>query len=633
MQSYPNWPNLASMMFALARAWPNKPMLRAWRDGAWHGITWGEYGRMTASCARHLRAAGVSAGDRVLLCMENRPEFPITEVALMAIRAVPVPAYTTNTVDDQAHLLRDSGARVAIVSSVALAERMLAAAAKVAGLDLLVTMDGVSGDSMVAGEAGNGLGGPPPSSWPGLARPSGTLLAEAEEVVGGRAKPGHDVSAAGHDERENPLQSPPAVTLGPRHISWSDLIQDQLPPGDIAAEAALIPVTALACLIYTSGTGGTPRGVMLPHRCVLSNCAGAFDLLRPLGPKDETYLSYLPVAHSYEHTVGQFFLASLGTEIVYARGVEYLAADMLTVRPTLLAVVPRVLDVIRTRVLSQVGREKPWRQRLFQMALSIGLKRVDRVALTPAERIFDPMLERLVRSKVRARFGGRLKIAMSGGARLEPDIGRFFLALGLPIMQGYGQTEAGPVISANPPYGIRIDTVGTVLNRVDLRIADDGEIMVRGGLVMDGYWNRPAETEAAIQDGWLHTGDIGELDDGYLRITDRKKDMIVLSGGENVSPAKIESMLMAETEIAQAVVAGEGRTGVSALVVPAEGYDDVAVALAVNRTNLRLSVTERIRKHAIVPPFTIENGLLTPSQKIRRVLVIRANSAILTKLH
>ena len=306
---------------------------------------------------------------------------------------------------------------------------------------------------------------------------------------------------------------------------------------------------------------------------------------------------------------------------------------MLTVRPTLLAAVPRVLDVIRTRVLTQVGREKPWRQRLFQTALSVGLKRVDRRPLTPLEHMMDPLLERLVRSKVRGRFGGRLKVAMSGGARLDPDIGRFFLALGLPIMQGYGQTEAGPVISANPPDRIRIDTVGTPLNGVDLRIAEDGEIMVRGDLVMDGYWNRPLDTAAAIQDGWLHTGDIGELNQGYLRITDRKKDMIVLSGGENVSPAKIEGMLMAETEIAQAVVTGEGRSGLSALVVPAEGYDDVAVALAVNRTNLRLSVTERIRKHALVAPFTIENGLLTPSQKIRRVLVMRANAQILARLH
>jgi long-chain acyl-CoA synthetase len=270
---------------------------------------------------------------------------------------------------------------------------------------------------------------------------------------------------------------------------------------------------------------------------------------------------------------------------------------------------------------------------LFRMALGIGLKRVDGAKLTLGEHVLDPILDRLVRAKVRGRFGGRLVAAMSGGARLEPEVGRFFLALGLTIMQGYGQTEAGPVISANPPNAIRIDTVGTPLQGVDLRIAADGEILVRGGLVMDGYWNRPRETEGVIHDGWLHTGDVGELDRGYLRITDRKKDMIVLSGGENVSPAKIESMLMAEAEIAQAVITGEGRGGLSALVVAADGYEDFAVALAVNRTNLRLSVTERIRKHAVVAPFTIENGLLTPSQKIRRMLVVRANAHIVARLH
>jgi long-chain acyl-CoA synthetase len=568
VQSYPTWPNLAAMMFALARGWPMKPMLRAWQDGAWQSMVWGEFGRQAASAARHLRAAGISAGDRVVLCMENRPEFPIAETALMAIRAVPVPAYTTNTVEDHTHLMRDSGARAAIVSSVVLADRLLAAAVKTGGLDLLVVLAGT-----------------------------------------------------------------PDGTGGTRLLPWSELIGDRQPADDIAAEAAQIPATSLACLIYTSGTGGVPRGVMLPHRCILSNCAGAFELVRPLRLKDETYLSYLPLAHSYEHTVGQFFLLSLGSEIVYARGVENLAADMLSIRPTILTAVPRVLEVIRMRVLTQVAREKPSRQRLFQMAITIGLRRIDRAKLTMTERLLDPILDRLVRAKVRNRFGGRLVAAMSGGARLEPEVGRFYQALGLKIMQGYGQTEAGPVISANPPDDIRIDSVGTPLAGVDLRIAEDGEILVRGGLVMDGYWRRPQETAAAIHDGWLHTGDIGTLDQGHLRITDRKKDMIVLSGGENVSPAKIEGMLMAETEIGQAVVAGEGRSGLSALVVPAEGYDDVAVALAVNRTNLRLSVTERIRRHAVVPPFTVENGLLTPSQKIRRMLVLRANAPVLARLH
>jgi long-chain acyl-CoA synthetase len=223
---------------------------------------------------------------------------------------------------------------------------------------------------------------------------------------------------------------------------------------------------------------------------------------------------------------------------------------------------------------------------------------------------------------------------MSGGARLEPEVGRFFQGLGMIVMQGYGQTEAGPVISANPPDATRIDTVGTALRGVDVRIAEDGEILVQGDLVMDGYWCDPQATAMAIRDGWLHTGDIGELDrDGYLRITDRKKDMIVLSGGENVSPAKIEGMLVAEPELAQAVIVGDGRAGLTALCVPAEGCDELAAAVAVSRVNLRLSVTERIRKHAVVPPFTIDNGLLTPTQKVRRVLVLRAHADVLARLH
>jgi long-chain acyl-CoA synthetase len=544
------------MMFDLAQKWPRKPLYRAWRDHNWHTTNWAEFARMTASCARHLRAQGIAPGDRVVICAENRPDYPIAETALMAIRAVPVPTYTTNTVDDHFHILRDSGARAAIVSSGALAGRLRAAGIS---LDLLLEM--------------------------------------------------------GSEQ-------------------WDQMLADTLPPADVMQDAGTIPPTAMACVIYTSGTGGAPRGVMLPHRCILSNCRGAFELVRPLRLKDEIYLSYLPLSHSYEHTVGNFFFAALGTEIVYSRGAEHLAADMLEVRPTILTAVPRVLEVIRGRMMTQVARQPAWKQRLFNQALDIGYKRLDGKTLSPLERVIDPILDRLVRAKIRDRFGGRLKAAVSGGARLEPDVGRFFLALGILLLQGYGQTEAGPVISATPPDAIRIDTVGQPLVGVDLRLAQDGEILVRGDLVMDGYWGRPEDTALAIQDGWLHTGDIGTIDDlGNLRITDRKKDMIVLSGGENVSPAKIEGMLMAEPEIAQAVVAGDGRAGLTALLVPAEGHDDVSVALALTRTNHRLSITERIRRHAVVGAFTVENGLLTPTHKIRRLLVIRANADILARTH
>jgi long-chain acyl-CoA synthetase len=306
---------------------------------------------------------------------------------------------------------------------------------------------------------------------------------------------------------------------------------------------------------------------------------------------------------------------------------------MLTVRPTILTMVPRVLEVIRTRIEGQMAREPAWKRWLFTHAIDIGQRRAAGARLSLADRLLDPLLERLVRRKILARFGGRLRAAVSGGARLEPDIGRFFQGVGMVLLQGYGQTEAGPVISATPPGDGRIDSVGPPLAGVDLRIAEDGEILVRGDLVMDGYWGRPEDTAIALRDGWLHTGDIGTLDaDSFLRITDRKKDMIVLSGGENVSPARIEGLLVMEPAILQAVVLGEGQSGLTALLVAADGYDAAAVAAAVAAVNRRLSVTERIRRHAVVPAFTLENGLLTATQKIRRHLVREAHAETLARL-
>ena len=562
MEHYPEWPNLAAMMFSRARLWPTRPMLRAYRNDAWVSLNWGDFARQAASVARRLRLAGVAAGDRVLIVSENRPEFPIVETALLAIRAVPVPAYTTYTTADFAHVLKDSGARVAVVSTAELARKVIPAGP----LDLLVSFDDFTEGGVVT-------------------------------------------------------------------ASFARLADDQAGFDDIAAEADLIPPGGLACLIYTSGTGGAPRGVMLPHKAILSNCAGAFLLLQMIGLQDETYLSFLPLSHAYEHTAGQFFMLSLGAEIVYARGVETLAADMLSVRPTIMTMVPRVLEVIRARVLQQIGREPGWKRWLFNTALAAGIKKAERKSRGILEIILEPLLERLVRRKLRARFGGRLRVTISGGARLEPEIGRFYQGLGMLVIQGYGQTEAGPVISANVPTRVRIDTVGPPLAGVELRIANDGEILVRGDLVMDGYWGRPDDTANAIRGGWLHTGDIGELDDaGNLRITDRKKDMIVLSGGENISPARIEGMLIAEDPIAQAVVLGDGKPGLTALVVAAEGYDDIAVASAVSMVNKRLSVTERIRRHAVVAPFTIDNGLMTATQKVRRHLVVVEHAKALEKL-
>ncbi len=531
-------------------------MLRHFKADAWQSLSWDAFAHQAAALARALRASGVAPGDRVLLVSESRPEVPIAEVALMAIRAVPVPAYTTNTPEDHAHLLLDSGARAAIASTAALAERVLAGANLVGGLDLLFTMDGSRGQAL------------------------------------------------------------------------APLLASDLPPDDVAAEAEDIPPGSLACIVYTSGTAGLPRGAMLPHRAILSNIAGIVTLARALKLNAAVYLSYLPLSHSYEHTVGLFILPALGAEIVFGRGVEHLAADLVAIRPTIFTVVPRVLEVIRSRLVSQVGRDKPWKQRLFDRTLQAGLRRIAGTR-TLTDRALDPALDLLVRRKIQARFGGRSVAIVSGGARLPPELAHFFEALGLPIIQGYGQTEAGPVISVNLPGQARNHTVGPPLPGVDLRIAPDGEVLVRGGLVMDGYWNQPEATAGVLHDGWLHTGDVGRLDAGALVITDRKKDIIVLAGGENVSPARVEGVLMQEPEIAQAVITGDGQNGLSALLVPDEGQDATTVATAVARVNKRLSVTERIRRHALVPPFTIENGLLTASQKIRRAAVLRTHARAL----
>ena len=554
------WGSLPHMMLGLAASRPERVLFHHWKEQGWARIAWGEFALRVAALARGLRAAGVMPGDRVLLVSENRPEFLIADVAIMAIGAVTVPTYVTNTVADHAHILRDSGARVAIVSTATLAQTVQAAAARVAGLELLACME------------------PMP---PGMA-----------------ARPFAELEAA---------------------------------PGDVAAllaEVEQIPPGRLACLIYTSGTGGAPKGVMLPHRAMLANREGVRPLIERLGVEGERYLSFLPMSHSYEHTVGGFLLPSFGMELVFSRGADQLAAEMAEHRPAVLTAVPRLFEVLRGRIAAQVEKDGGLKKALFERALALGLRKLDGPPLGPMERLQDAVLDRLVRDKIRARFGGGVKALVSGGARLDPELSGFFLALGLPVIQGYGQSEAGPVISVNLPWDNDRRTVGLPLPGVQVRIAEDGEILVRGGLVMDGYWNNPEATAAALRpdaagETWLHTGDVGRLDAaGRLIITDRKRDFIKLLGGDMIAPSKIEALLVGEPEIAQAVAAGEGMAGVVALLVAAEGQAE-SIAAAVARVNAKLSPVERIRRWALLPePFTVENGLLTPTMKVKRRQVL-----------
>ena len=396
---------------------------------------------------------------------------------------------------------------------------------------------------------------------------------------------------------------------------------------------------------------------MLTHDNILANLRGAWGLLERIGLGDEVFLSFLPLSHAYEHTAGQFLPIAMGAQIYYAEGADTLAANLTEARPTILTCVPRLYEVLRQRIVAGVKRQGGLRERLFNMAVDLGRQRYLDGRLPIHLAAADLLLDRLVRAKVQERFGGRLKAMVSGGAPLNLDVGMFFHALGLPVLQGYGQTEASPVISANVPGRAKLDTVGPPLNGVETRIADDGEILVRGDLVMRGYWKDPQATAEALRDGWLHTGDIGELDaEGYLRITDRKKDMIVNSGGDNVSPARVEGVLLLQREVGQALVCGDRRPHLVALIVPhqevvrefarARGMAaDLGVLAedpsfktmigeAVARANRSLSAIERIRRfHIMAEPFTVENGLMTPTLKLRRHLIVKAYRELLEGLY
>ncbi|HWI87541.1 MAG TPA: AMP-dependent synthetase/ligase [Sphingomonas sp.] len=555
------FPNLVTMFFARAAEHGDAPFLVRKTGDFWQSLSWRETARRVAALSEGLRAIGLEQGDRIVIVSENRPEWAIADLAIMAAGYVTVPAYTSNTARDHAHILNDSGARAAIISTGALARHLLPAMAASPECRVAIAIEPLTGTGNV-------------------------------EVH-----------------------------------QWDAILAGQ--PGDVAAAAgrANFRREDLACIIYTSGTGGAPRGVRQHHGAILQNCAGAGDVvLGEFGIDREIFLSLLPLGHAYEHSAGLYFPISLGAQIHYAESIEKLATNMAEVAPTIMIVVPRLFELLRSKIIKQTekqGRAATW---LLAQALALDARPGRRIA----DRPLDLLLELTIRRKVRQRFGGRIKALVSGGAPLNPEVGRFFRALGVRVLQGYGQTEAGPVISVNRPRaGIALDGVGPPMLGCEVRIADDGEILVRGENVMHGYWRNDEESARVLRDGWLHTGDVGHLDDaGRLVITDRKKDLIVNDKGDNVSPQRVEGMLTLEPEIAQAMVVGDRRPHLVGLIVPNKEWEaslppgtDIANAVmaAVDRVNAGLSVIEKVRRVVIADePFTIENEAMTPSLKIRR---------------
>jgi long-chain acyl-CoA synthetase len=570
--------NLVSLFLTRAAEKGDRPFLWAKREGKWRSISWNEAARQVAVLAASLKRIGLEPGDRVALVSENRPEWLIADLAIMAAGCVSVPTYTTNTIRDHAHILGNSGARAVVVSNQKLAKNLV---------------------------------------------PAVLTSTECHHIIG--------------IEEIRVGQVPDWVNV--HH--WEDLTKGE---GNVAALREKISTVwraQLACIIYTSGTGGAPRGVQLHHGSILQNLEGCTDIISSdFGWDDEVFLSFLPASHAYEHTGGQMFPIALGAEIYYAESLEKLAANIEEVQPTIMVVVPRLFELLRARIIKGIEASGFFSKYLLHRALKIGTDKYDG-RLKPWDLPMDGVLALTLRRKIRDKMGKRVKAWVSGGAPLNPEVGVFFQSLGITFLQGYGQTEAGPLISCNrPSVGIRLETVGPPSKNCEVRIADDGEIMVRGENVMLGYWRNDEETARVLRDGWLATGDVGHFDHkGRIVITDRKKDLIVNDKGDNCSPQRIEGMLTLQPEIAQAMVYGDRRPHLVALLVPdpeiAKAEDlHARLQKAVDRVNADLSVIEKVRRFILADEgFTIENEQLTPSMKIRRHVISKVYGERLDALY
>ena len=376
-----------------------------------------------------------------------------------------------------------------------------------------------------------------------------------------------------------------------------------------------------SCIIYTSGTQGLPKGVVLSHGGILSNCEGAYQLLESLKRPDLTFLTWLPLSHSYEHAV-QFVQIMMESIVFYNKSIETLLPTIKIASPHIMTAVPRFYNNLHAKMQINLKNQSSFKQKLFKKTISLGKKKLNNENFNFIESIVNFILDKLVRKKVKTQFGGRLEAFVSGGGPLDQQVGETLNALGLKTLQGYGLTETSPVVSCNPLHRIKVDTVGPIFPGVEVKLADDGEILVRGENLMIGYWNNDDATNETIKDNWLYTGDIGEFDqDGYLKITDRKKDIIVSLGGDNIAPSKIENLLTLSAEIEQVCVFGEQKNYIAALIVINKDINasKETIQKIIDQINLELTQPEKIKKFSIIDePFTIENNLMTPTMKVRR---------------
>jgi len=495
--------------------------------------------------------------DRCLLISENRPEWMVSDLAIMLANGITVPAYTTYTESDYEYLIDDCKPSVIIISDKTQYDKVKNIIKKRPFIKSIISFEEFQNDNEII---------------------------FIKEI------------------------------FNKKEFKEKDLLNLKIKRTDVA------------CIIYTSGTQGNPKGVMLSHGGILSNCEGSIYLLKEIISEKPKFLTWLPLSHSYEHTV-QFVQIAIGAKVFYAESIDKLIKNMNDCNPDIMTAVPRFYQNLFQKISSNFNKVKGFKKYLISKMLVLGKKKLLNEKLSFFENIENLICEKLVRKKIKSQFGGALKAFISGGGALDKEVGIFLNSIGLPTLQGYGLTETSPVVSCNPINDIRIETVGPPFRNNKVKIVDDGEILIKGENVMLGYWNNELETSKVLKDGWLYTGDIGHFENEYLKITDRKKDIIITPGGDNISPVKLENDIVKIDFIEQALVYGDNKPYLVALLVLKKEKKEIINENIIHKIeiiNKNLSKIEKIKKFLIIEDqFTIENGLMTPTLKLKRYKIIQ----------
>ena len=562
---------LTQLFFENSLLYQNKTLFGFKKNGEWSYISWNEASDLVQNLSLGLHEIGVRKNDKISIIAENSYKWWVVDVAIISLGAITVPGYTTSNEDEIFYLLSHSEASVVFLTS-----------------KLLSTIENI---------------------LPKLDKIKHIVCID-------------EVKSTKLNKTINSFDN--LLDKGSKSLSKSSSKEDTL---------YKVKEDDVVSIIYTSGTSSKPKGVMLTHKSIISNILGANELVKELEVKDHKFLSIIPLSHAYEHTAGFYLPILIGAEIFFNENRDQIVNDLLSVKPSLMTAVPRLYEVLHKKINNQLSNQSKITQKLFSKTIELGTKKFEKHELLFIEKLQDFALDKLVRKKIQKKFGGNLKAFISGGAALNEQVGLFFQSLGINILQGYGQTECSPLISCNPIHKIKINSVGPIIKGIDIKLSKQNEILVKGNSLMKGYWKDKKNTNNTIIDGWLHTGDLGSIDeDGYLYISGRINEMIVNSGGENIAPVPIENLLMSYDEVEQALVCGYNRPFLISVLIPNEtllkanrsnvNKMKTDFQNIINNVNKQLSQNKKIRKFILSDKlFSIDNSQLTPTLKMKRRVI------------